>query len=140
MRLSKAVFGCSFLTEYPNHKAGDSAEVTLDRGSFRLAIPFLTQSHAGVLIGTFREKCDRKPKTVVVTLIEADREYDRVSLDLAKDFKKWPIPALTLCALRFCCTVLLRFGEGIDWRRRDIFDSAETETFPSRRSGLRTAD
>src|ERR1700693_3910151 len=72
---------------YPNHKAGDSAEVTLDRGSFRLAIPFLTQSHGGVLIGTFREKCDRKPKTVVVTLIEADREYDRVSLDLAKDFK-----------------------------------------------------
>jgi hypothetical protein len=72
---------------YPNHKAGDSAEVTLDRGSFRLAIPFLTQSHAAVLIGTFREKCDRKPKTVVVTLIEVDREYARVSLDLAKDFK-----------------------------------------------------
>jgi hypothetical protein len=72
---------------YPNYKAGDSAEVTLDRGSFRLEIPFLTQSHAAVLIGTFREKCDRKPKTVVVTLIEADREYDRVSLDLAKDFK-----------------------------------------------------
>jgi hypothetical protein len=38
-------------------------------------------------MGRFREKCDRKPETVVVTLIEADREYDQVSLDLAKDFK-----------------------------------------------------
>jgi hypothetical protein len=77
-------------------------------------------------MGTFREKCDREPKTVVVILIEADREYDRVSLDLAKDFKKWPIPALRLSALRFCCTVLLRFGEGIDGSRLDIFDSAGT--------------
>ncbi|MFZ0770982.1 MAG: hypothetical protein WCA49_22970 [Candidatus Sulfotelmatobacter sp.] len=73
---------------YPNHKAGDSAEATLDRGSFRIEIPFLTQSRAPVLMGTLREKCDRKPETVVVTLVEADQEYDRISLDLAKDFKK----------------------------------------------------
>ena len=33
------------------------------------------------------EKCDRKPETVVVTLVEADQEYDHVSLDLARDFK-----------------------------------------------------
>ena len=67
---------------YPNHKAGDSAEVTL--GPSGLRFPILTQSHAAVLIDTFRKKCDRKPRTVVVTLIEADREYDRVSLDLAR--------------------------------------------------------
>jgi hypothetical protein len=35
------------------------------------------------------EKCNRRPKTVIVTLVESDgdREYDRVSLDFAKDFK-----------------------------------------------------
>jgi hypothetical protein len=72
---------------YPNQKMGESGEVTVDGESFRIQIPFLTQSRASVLIGSLLEKCDRKPKTVVVTLIEADQEYDRVFLDLAKDFK-----------------------------------------------------
>jgi hypothetical protein len=81
---------------YSNQKAGDSAELTLDRGSFRIEIPFLTQSRAPLLIGTFREKCDRKPETVVVSLVEGDQELDRVSLDLAKDFKKASSTAYTL--------------------------------------------
>jgi hypothetical protein len=72
---------------YPNQKASDSGEVTLDSSSFRIDIPFLTQSRAPVLVGTLREKCGRKPETVVVTLVDGDREYDRVSLDLAKDFR-----------------------------------------------------
>jgi hypothetical protein len=72
---------------YPNQNMGESGDVTVEGGSFRIEIPFLTQSRAPVLGGSLREKCDRKPKTVVVTLIEADQEYDRVSLDLAKDFK-----------------------------------------------------
>jgi hypothetical protein len=81
---------------YSNQKVGDSTEATLDRASFRIVIPFLTESRAPVLIGNFREKCDRKPETVVVTLIEGDREYDRVSLDLAKDFKKTDSSSYTL--------------------------------------------
>lgn len=78
---------------YPKQKQkmGESGDVTVEGESFRIQIPFLTQSRAPVLIGTLLEKCDRKPKTVVVTLVEADqegeREYDRVSLDLARDFK-----------------------------------------------------
>jgi hypothetical protein len=78
---------------YPKQKQkmGESGDVTVEGGSFRIQIPFLTQSRAPVLIGALLEKCDRKPKTVVVTLVEADqegeREYDRVSLDLARDFK-----------------------------------------------------
>src|SRR4029077_13504193 len=77
---------------YPKQKQkmGESGEVTVEGGSFRIQIPFLTQSRAPVLIGTLLEKCDGKPK-IVVTLVEADlegeREYDRVSLDLARDFK-----------------------------------------------------
>jgi len=72
---------------YPQEKMGESGDVTVEGGSFRIQIPFLTQSHAPVLMGSLGEKCNRKPKTVVVTLIEGDQEYDHVSLDLAKDFK-----------------------------------------------------
>src|SRR3984893_16199280 len=73
---------------YPKQKQemGESGDVTIEGGSFRIQIPFLTQSRAPGLLGV-REKCDRKPETVVVTLMEADQEYDRISLDLAKDFK-----------------------------------------------------
>ena len=72
---------------YPKQKTGESGDVTVEGGPFGIQIPFFTQSRAPLLIGEFLEKCDRKPKTIVVTLIEADQEYDRVSLDLAKDFK-----------------------------------------------------
>ena len=71
---------------YPKQKKGELGETTLEGGSFRMQIPFLTQSRAPVLIGNLLEKCDRKPETVVVTLVEADQEYDHVSLDLARDF------------------------------------------------------
>jgi hypothetical protein len=72
---------------YPQHKTGESGEVTVEGESFSIQIPFFTQSRAPALIGSLLEKCDRRPKTVVVTLVEADQEYDRVFLDLAKDFK-----------------------------------------------------
>jgi len=71
---------------YPKQKKGELGETTLEGGSFRIQIPFLTQSRRPVLIN-LPEKCDRKPETVVVTLVEADQEYDHVSLDLARDFK-----------------------------------------------------
>jgi hypothetical protein len=52
-----------------------------------LEIPFLTQSRAPVLLGRLMEKCDRKPTTVVVTLLGSDgQEHDRVSLSLPADF------------------------------------------------------
>ena len=73
---------------YSKQKRGESGEVTVENGKFTIQIPFLTQSHAPVLIGNLMEKCHRKPKTVVVTLLEGDQnqEYDRVSLDMVKDF------------------------------------------------------
>ena len=72
---------------YSNKRGGDSGEVRLENEVFVIQIPFYTQSRAPVLIGNFLEKCDRKPKTVIVTLTDGDQEYDRISLDLAKDFK-----------------------------------------------------
>lgn len=71
---------------YPKEKKGELGETTMEDGSFRIQIPFLTQSSRPVLVN-LPEKCDRKPETVVVSLVEADHEYDHVSLDLATDFK-----------------------------------------------------
>lgn len=81
---------------YPKQQMGESGDVTLEDASFRIQIPFLTQSRAPLLIGTLGEKCGRKPKTVIVTLIDDDREHDRVSLDLAKDFVTADPSAYTL--------------------------------------------
>ena len=69
---------------------GESGEVTVENGRFAIQIPFLTQGREHVIFGEFRDKCDRKPKTVLVTFLEGDQneEHDRVSLDLAKDFTK----------------------------------------------------
>jgi len=54
-----------------------------------MAIQFLTQSRRPIINGAF-EKCDKKPKVVIVTLIESgsQHETDRVSLEFAKDFVK----------------------------------------------------
>ena len=74
---------------YPKDKIGESGDVTVDDGSFRIRVPFFTQSRAPFLNRSIPpEKCTRKPKSVVVSLIANDQEYDRVSLDMAKDFKK----------------------------------------------------
>jgi hypothetical protein len=73
-------------SKHSKDENGESGEVRLEGELFRIRIPFLTQSRAPVLgLGSF--KCDLRPKTVVVTLLADDREYDRVSLDWAKDFK-----------------------------------------------------
>ncbi len=41
---------------YPKHQYGESADVTVENGKFTLQIPFLTQSHAPVLMGNLGEK------------------------------------------------------------------------------------
>ena len=74
---------------YPKDKIGESGDVTVEDGLFRIPILFFTQSRTPFLNGSLpREKCARKPKTIVVSLIANDQEYDRVSLDMAQDFKK----------------------------------------------------
>jgi hypothetical protein len=72
---------------YSNKRGGDSGDVRLEKAVFVLQVPFFTQSRAPKLIGTFLEKCDRKPKTVIVTLTDGKQEYDHVSLDFVRDFK-----------------------------------------------------
>jgi hypothetical protein len=93
---------------YPKDKIGESGDVTVEDGSFRIPILFFTQSRAPFLNGSIPpEKCARKPKTIVVSLIANDQEYDRISLDMAKDFNKIELSAYTLRS-----EILLRGPEG----------------------------
>jgi hypothetical protein len=71
---------------YPQQKKGELGETTLEDESFRIQIPFGTQSRRPVLVN-LPERCDRKPETVVVSLVAGGQEYDHISLDLARDFK-----------------------------------------------------
>ena len=81
---------------FPKEQPGDSGEATIENGAFSIPIEFLTQSRRPVLLGSLGEKCDRRPKTVVVTLVEGDQEVDRISLDFAKDFVAADPTAYTL--------------------------------------------
>jgi len=75
---------------YPHNAGSDSSETTREATQATLPVDFLTQSRKPVLVGEWRQKCDRKPETVVVTLMGGDplQEYDRVSLKLSSDFKQ----------------------------------------------------
>jgi hypothetical protein len=68
---------------YSKDMPAESGTVTVENGTFSIPIDFLTQSRRPVI------KCNRRPKTVIVTLVarDQDHEYDRVTLDSAKDFK-----------------------------------------------------
>lgn len=79
---------------YSKQQPGESAEANLDGGSFRIPIEFLTQS-SKPLLANLHAKCDRKPKTVVVTLLTGDQQSDQVSLDLLKDFDHLDASAYT---------------------------------------------
>src|SRR5260370_19715810 len=72
---------------YVKEQLGESGEVTVEGAAFSIPIEFLTQSRKPVVNGLF-EKCDRKPKSVIVTLVRNshEKELDRVSLDFARDF------------------------------------------------------
>ena len=73
---------------YAKGMPGESGDVTVEDGRFSIPIQFLTQSRGPIMNGSFG-KCDRRPKTVIVTLSERDQshEYDSVSLDFATNFK-----------------------------------------------------
>ena len=83
---------------YANKLGGDSGEATLADTNFTIPVEFLTQSRRPKLIGGLGEKCNRRPKTVIVTLVGSDlpQEYDRVSLDISKDFEMLYPGAYTL--------------------------------------------
>ena len=74
-----------------NDQSGESAEAVLDGEAFTIPVEFLTNDRRTVM--NFNSACNRKPRTVVVTLKQndgpsgGDQEQDRVSLDFPHDFK-----------------------------------------------------
>jgi hypothetical protein len=85
------------LGKQQQEQVGEAGEVTVENGRFTIQIPFLTEYREPVIFAEFRNKCDRKPKTVAITLLEGDQneERDRISLDMAKDFIKADATAYT---------------------------------------------
>ena len=70
---------------YPKAQSGESAETTLDNGSFHLPLEFLTQSTRPFLRNV-KPKCDRKPAEVILTLVTGDAEKNQLTLAFPRDF------------------------------------------------------
>jgi len=79
---------------YPKEKPGESGEVTVEDGAFQIPIEFVTIQSS--IFTNLPKRCGRKPKTVVITLLENDQESDQVFLDFAKNFKTADASAYTL--------------------------------------------
>jgi len=67
---------------YPKRKSG---EVTVEEGSFRIPVEYVTQQSS--ILTNLPPRCGRKPQTVVVSLLENGQQSDEVSLDFLKSFK-----------------------------------------------------
>ncbi len=70
---------------YPRNRPGESGEVSVQDGKFQIPIEFFTAESS--LFSNLPKKCGRKPKTVVVTLLENGEESDQVTLNFARAFK-----------------------------------------------------
>jgi hypothetical protein len=79
---------------YPKEKPGESGEATVEDGAFQIPIEFVTLQSS--IFSNLPKRCVRKPKTVIITLLENDQESDQVSLDFAKSFKMADPSAYTL--------------------------------------------
>ena len=78
----------------PKDKPGESGEVTVEDGVFQIPIEFVTMQSS--IFSNLPKRCRRKPKTVVITLLENDQESDQVFPDFAKNFKMADAIAYTL--------------------------------------------
>lgn len=79
---------------YEKEKRGESGEVTVEEGAFQIPIEFVTMQSS--IFSNMPRRCGRKPKIVVISLVENDQESDEVSLDFSKNFRKSDPSAYTL--------------------------------------------
>jgi hypothetical protein len=70
---------------YPKGKPGEAGEVTVEDGTFRIPLEFVTMQSS--IFSNLPKRCGRKPKTVEITLMENDREADKAYMDFAKSFR-----------------------------------------------------
>jgi hypothetical protein len=69
---------------YPKEKPGESGEVTVEDGIFQIPVEFVTMQSS--IFSNLPKRCGRKPKTIVITLLENDQESDKVELGFPRDF------------------------------------------------------
>jgi hypothetical protein len=61
---------------YPKERPSESGEVTVEDGAFQIPIEFVTMQSS--IFTNLPKRCGRKPKSVVITLLENDQESDQV--------------------------------------------------------------
>ena len=79
---------------YAKEKPGESGEVSVEDGAFQIPIEFVT-GHSSIF-SNLPARCNRKPKTIVITLLESDQESGELDLDFIRDFKLADPSAYTL--------------------------------------------
>jgi hypothetical protein len=79
---------------YPKKQHEESAEADVEDGRFNIPVEFLTESRKG-LINNLGEKCNRRPQTVVLSVMIGEQEADSISLDFVRDFEKSDASAYT---------------------------------------------
>ena len=79
---------------FPKHKPGESGEATVEDGAFQVPIEFVTEQSS--IFANLPTRCGRRPKTVIITLLENDQQADQVFLDFARNFQLADPSAYTL--------------------------------------------
>ena len=70
---------------FPKHKPGESGEATVEDGAFQIPVEFVTEQSS--IFANLPTRCGRRPKTVIITLLENDQQADQVFLDFARNFQ-----------------------------------------------------
>ena len=79
---------------FPKHKPGESGEATVEDGAFQIPVEFVTEQSS--IFANLPTRCGRRPKTVIITLLENDQQADQVFLDFARNFQLADPSAYTL--------------------------------------------
>jgi|SRR5215831_7197891 len=79
---------------YPKEKRGESGEVTVEDGAFKIPIEFVTEQSS--IFSNLPKRCSRKPRAIVITLLESDQASDEVDLAFPRDFQMEDASAYTL--------------------------------------------
>jgi hypothetical protein len=87
-------YGVRVQLVYPKHKPGESGEVTVEDGNFRIPLEFVTEQSS--LFSNLPKRCGRKPQMVMVSLLSGEEKSDEASLDFARAFRMVDASAYTL--------------------------------------------
>lgn len=78
---------------YSKNRPGEAGDTTLEDGNFQIPLEFVTEQSS--IFPNLPKRCSRKPKTIVVTLLENNQEADQLSLEFARNFKMVDASAYT---------------------------------------------